>query len=106
MDTSERRSEIPGKFSNVVLEKDGEQFDRSCEKRSINILSRRTRNILHTINRRKADWIGHILRRNCLLNHVMEGEIQGRVEGTGRRGRIRGQLLDEMKEKRGYWKLK
>jgi hypothetical protein len=26
------------------------------------------RNILHTIKRRKADWIGHILRRNCLLN--------------------------------------
>jgi hypothetical protein len=26
------------------------------------------RNILHTIKRRKANWIGHILRRNCLIN--------------------------------------
>jgi hypothetical protein len=31
------------------------------------------RNIVHTINRRKANWIGHILRRNCLLKHVIEG---------------------------------
>jgi hypothetical protein len=29
-------------------------------------------NILHTIKRRKVNWIGHILRRNWLLNHVME----------------------------------
>jgi len=33
------------------------------------------RNILHTIKRRKANWIGHILRRNCLLKQVIEGEI-------------------------------
>jgi hypothetical protein len=31
------------------------------------------RNILHTIKRRKANWTGHILRRNCLLKHVIEG---------------------------------
>jgi hypothetical protein len=31
------------------------------------------RNIVHTIKRRKANWIGHILRRNCLLIHVIEG---------------------------------
>jgi hypothetical protein len=30
------------------------------------------RNILHAINRSKANWIGHILRRNCLLKHVTE----------------------------------
>jgi hypothetical protein len=30
------------------------------------------RNIIHTIKRRKANWIGHILRRNCLLIHVIE----------------------------------
>jgi hypothetical protein len=29
------------------------------------------RNILHTVNRRKANWIGHILRGNCLLKHVL-----------------------------------
>jgi hypothetical protein len=31
------------------------------------------RNILHAIKRRKVNWIGHILRRNCLLKHVSEG---------------------------------
>jgi len=39
------------------------------------------------VKRRKADWIGHILRRNCLLKHVTEGKIEGRIEVTGRRGR-------------------
>jgi hypothetical protein len=34
------------------------------------------RNILQTVNRRKANWIGHILRRNCLLKHVLVGNIE------------------------------
>jgi hypothetical protein len=63
------------------------------------------RNILHTIKRRKANWIGHIVRRNCLLKHVIEGKLEGRIEMTGRRGRRRKQLLDDLKEKRRYWKL-
>jgi hypothetical protein len=37
-------------------------------------------NILHTIKRRTANWIGHILRRNCLLKHIIEGRIEGRIE--------------------------
>jgi hypothetical protein len=63
-------------------------------------------NILHTVNRRKANWVGHILRRKCLLKHFIEGEIEGRIEVKGRRGRRRQELLDELKEMRGYWKLK
>jgi hypothetical protein len=35
------------------------------------------RNIVHTIKRRKANWIGHILCRKYLLKHVIEGKIQG-----------------------------
>jgi hypothetical protein len=38
------------------------------------------RNIVHTIKRRKANWIGHILRRNWLLKHVIEGKTEGRIE--------------------------
>jgi ppGpp synthetase/RelA/SpoT-type nucleotidyltranferase len=38
------------------------------------------RNILHKIQRRKANWIGHILSRNCLLKHVIEGKLEGRIE--------------------------
>src|SRR5215470_11221874 len=64
------------------------------------------RNILHTIKRRKANWIGHILRRNYLLKHVIEGKIEGRIEGAGRRRRRRKQLLDGVKEKKRYCKLK
>jgi ppGpp synthetase/RelA/SpoT-type nucleotidyltranferase len=37
------------------------------------------RTILHKIKRRKANWIGHILRRNCLLKHVIEGKLEGRM---------------------------
>ena len=33
------------------------------------------RNILHEIRKRKANWIGHILRRNCLLQRGIEGKI-------------------------------
>jgi hypothetical protein len=64
------------------------------------------RNIVHTIKRRKANWIGHILRRNCLLKHIIEGKIEKRQEVTRRRGRRSKQLLDDPKEKRRYWKLK
>jgi hypothetical protein len=38
---------------------------------------------------RKANWISHILRRNCFLKHVIEGKLEGNVEVTGRRGRRR-----------------
>ena len=33
-------------------------------------------NILETTNRRKANWIGHVSRRNGLLKHVIEGNIE------------------------------
>jgi hypothetical protein len=44
------------------------------------------RNILHEISKQKANWIGHILRRNCLLQQVMERKVKGGIEVTGRRG--------------------
>ena len=58
------------------------------------------RNILHEISKLKASWIGHILRRNCLLQGVIEGKIKGGIEVTGRRGRRRRKLLDDIKERR------
>ena len=54
----------------------------------------------------KANWIGHILRRNCLLQRFIEGNIKGRIEVTGRRGKRRRKLLDDLKERRGYSHLK
>ena len=64
------------------------------------------RNILHEIRKRKANWIGHILRRNCLLNQVIEGKIKGEMEVTRRQERRRKKLLDELKDRRGYSHLK
>jgi hypothetical protein len=64
------------------------------------------RNILHTIKRRKAIWIGQILRRNCILKHVIEGKLQGKIQMMGRQGKRCKQLLYDLKEKRRYWKLK
>jgi len=44
------------------------------------------------------------LLRNCLLKRVIEGSTEGRIEVTGRReGRLK-QLLDDLKETKGYWK--
>jgi hypothetical protein len=46
------------------------------------------------------------LRRNCLLRQVIEGKKKGGIEVTGRRGRRRRKLLDELKERTGYTHLK
>jgi len=69
-------------------------------------LAKEQRNIVHERSKRKANWIGHILRRNCLIQRVIEGEIQGGIEVTGRRRRRRKKLPDDLKERRGYCHLK
>ena len=64
------------------------------------------RNILHEIRKRKSNWIGHILRRNCLLQQVIEGKIKGQIEVTRRRVRMCKKLLDDLEDRRGYCQLK
>jgi len=51
------------------------------------------RNILHEIRKRKANWIGHILRRNGLLKQVIEGKIKGEMEVA----------RNEEEDVRSYW---
>jgi hypothetical protein len=58
------------------------------------------------INKQKTNWIGHILRRNCLLRQVIEGKIKEGIDVTRRRGRRRRKLLDVLQEKRVYSHLK
>ena len=58
------------------------------------------------IKRREANWIGHILGTNCVLKHLVEVNLEGRLEVTRRRGRRRKKLVDDFKEKRGNWKVK
>ena len=60
----------------------------------------------HEIIKRKANWIGHILRRSSLLKQVIEGKIKGQIEVTRRQGRRRKMLLDDLKDSRGYCELK
>ena len=64
------------------------------------------RNILHEIRKRKGNWIGHIFRRNCLLKQVVGGKIKGEMEVTRKRGRRRMELLDALKDRKGYSHLK
>ena len=81
----------------MVLEKDGEdQSVRSCEKlRSVTLSQGGEK--CHTWGKgMKANWTGHILRRNCLINHVIEGKLEGKIYVRGRRGRRHKQLLDEL----------
>ena len=63
-------------------------------------------NTLHEITKRKANWIGHILHRNCLVKQITEGKIKGQIEVTRRQGRRRKKLLDDLKDRRGYCQLK
>jgi hypothetical protein len=90
-----------------VLEKyGGDQLDLSCESEKVVLRVKEWMNTLHEISKRKANWIGHILHRNCLLRQVIEGKIKGGVEVRGRRGRRRKKLVDDLKERRGYSHLK
>ena len=54
------------------------------------------RNILHKIRKRKANWIGHILRRNCLLQQVIKGKIKRQIEVTRKRGKRREKQLETL----------
>ena len=44
--------------------------------------------------------------RNRLVKHITEGQTEGGIRVTERRGRSSKQLQDDLKETRGYWKLK
>jgi hypothetical protein len=61
---------------------------------------------LHATKRTNSIWIGHILRRICLVKQHIEGKIEERIAVTGRRGRRRKQLRYDLKEKEGYWHSK
>jgi hypothetical protein len=101
LDASYSRSETPGKFLNVVLEEDGKiSWTDHVRNEEVLLRIKEQRNILHKIHKRKANWIGHILHRNCLPQRVIEGKIKGGLEVTGRRRIKRRKLLDDLKERR------
>jgi hypothetical protein len=53
-----------------------------------------------------ANWLRSILHRNCFLKQVIEGKIKGGIEITGRPGRKRRKLINDLKERRRYSDLK
>jgi hypothetical protein len=63
-------------------------------------------NTLYEISKWRANWIGYILCRKCLLQRVIEGKIKGGIEVIGIRGGRRRKLLDDLKERRVYSHLK
>ena len=79
------------------------EFPKTCnsELNSDNLWGIGCGAILRTVTRRKGNWTGYILRRDRLLKPV----IGWKLEVTGGRGGRRKQLLHDLKEKRGYWKL-
>jgi len=82
----------------MVLEKEEKISWADSVRNSVSIIKEETIT-LHAVKRRKANWIGYILYRNCLLKHVIEGKTKGRIEITGRGGRRRKQLLNELRKR-------
>ena len=65
------------------------------------------RNVLYTMKRIKDRCISHILRRSCVIKkQIVERKTESRIEVTGRQERSPKQLLDNIKKRRRYWKLK
>jgi hypothetical protein len=61
----------------VVLEKDGEvQLNGVMRNEEVVHKVKEERNVLHTVKIRKDSFIGYMLRRNCLLKHIIEGSIE------------------------------
>ena len=56
--------------------------------------------VICTYTKKKANWIGHVLRRNCLLNTLMKE----RDKGGSRRRRRNDQLIEGLKDNRRHWK--
>jgi hypothetical protein len=64
-------------YSISHLKHSGERIKNSKFEFNFKWVRRESKNIQHTIKRRKANWIGHILGRNSLLSHVIEGRMEG-----------------------------
>ena len=92
----------------MVLENNGETSwtDRVKNEEVLHRV-KEERNILQKRGEKwKANWIDYILHRNCLPKHIIGGKIEGETEVKGRRGRKCKQLLNDLKETKGYCKLK
>ena len=85
LDAKKIGAEVFGELRNVLLEKNWEikWSEKVTNKQVLDRIGEK-RTLLNNILRRKANWIGPILRRNCLLHDVIEGQMT-EVKGVGRR---------------------
>ena len=80
MDTSQRRWQITEKFWNVVLEKHADnRLAWSCEKWSIAQGQGGDEN--PTYHKKKPNWVGQTLHKNCLLKYAIEGKMEEKSDG-------------------------
>lgn len=63
------------------------------------VLRRVNKDWLILIKSGKAKLVNHMLRRNCFVEHVIEGNVEGRIDVKVRRERRRKQLPDKLKER-------
>jgi hypothetical protein len=76
VDTSESRSEIPEQlFSGCWRRMEKISWAHRVRNEEVLHKVKEERDIIHTVKRRKDNWIGHMLCKNCLLKHVIEGKI-------------------------------
>ena len=73
-------------------------MDRSRENEEVLHRVKEERINIQPMKRRKASWIGHILFKNSLIKHAVEGKIEGRIEVMGRQGRRYKKILDDIKK--------
>jgi hypothetical protein len=60
------------------------RWTNSVRKEEVSHSVKRERSIVHTIKRRKANWVGHILHSHCLLKHVTKGKIERKNRSDGK----------------------
>jgi len=99
LDTSGTRPDIPRKFWNVLWRRMEISWTVRVKNGEVLHRVKMERHIVHTVKWKNTNWIDHILRRNCLLKHIIKGQIEGSVEVTGRRGRRNKQILYVLKER-------
>ena len=86
----------------LIIQKEDNEEEKLIRETNEVVLERAgvKRTILNNIPRRKANWMGHILRINCLLQYAIQRQIT-EVKRVGKRT----QLLDYLRSRRRYWEL-
>jgi len=72
----------------------------------ITSLVQEQRSLVHVIKQRQANWIGHVLRHDCLLKTVLEGKIEGKRPRGKPRRKMLDLLMEQEEKKISYEELK